>query len=271
MTKVPEAKTCPASVLVKWLNDQVGYKATGKKDKYALDIDTNYPDFYNGKKYGVADWCDVMYDDGMINCYGEQNAFRLTCQPKKSSGAGVKYSARYYRAKNKWLKAGKTPSPGDQIFFGKEGDEYHTGGVVKVEGGKVYTVEGNTTGGLVRARSYSLKSTKIAGYGTPDFDPEPSPTPTPTPPEPTPTPSPIAPATCFSVSDKGTYKCTANELNVRSDADTSKKNVLAVLKKGDKVTCYGYSKKDKSGNKWLCIRTSKGVEGYSCAKYLTKV
>lgn len=49
--------------------------------------------------------------------------------------------------------------------------------VIKVEGGKVYTIEGNTSsaagvvanGGCVRNKSYALTYAKIAGYGRPDY------------------------------------------------------------------------------------------------------
>lgn len=55
---------------------------------------------------------------------------------------------------------------------------YHTGLVVKVAGGRVYTIEGNTSsspgvvpnGGMVRDKSYSINYAQIGGYGTPDWD-----------------------------------------------------------------------------------------------------
>lgn len=54
---------------------------------------------------------------------------------------------------------------------------YHTGIVEKVAGGRVYTIEGNTSsaagvvenGGCVRDKSYALTYSKIGGYGRPDF------------------------------------------------------------------------------------------------------
>ena len=53
---------------------------------------------------------------------------------------------------------------------------YHTGLVEKVSGGRVYTIEGNTSsapgvvpnGGMVRNKSYSINYAQIGGYGTPD-------------------------------------------------------------------------------------------------------
>lgn len=54
---------------------------------------------------------------------------------------------------------------------------YHTGLVVKVSGGRVYTIEGNTSsaagvvpnGGCVRDKSYPLGASYIGGYGRPDY------------------------------------------------------------------------------------------------------
>ena len=54
---------------------------------------------------------------------------------------------------------------------------YHTGIVVAVGGGKVTTVEGNTSsaagvvanGGAVREKSYSINYNQIGGYGRPDY------------------------------------------------------------------------------------------------------
>jgi hypothetical protein len=67
---------------------------------------------------------------------------------------------------------------GDQIFFGAKGDEDHTGIVYKVDGSKVYTIEGNTSGaagvvangGGVFKKSYTLNDSRISGYGRPRYD-----------------------------------------------------------------------------------------------------
>lgn len=55
------------------------------------------------------------------------------------------------------------PQKGDAIFFGPE--PHHVGIVVKVQGGRVYTIEGNKDD-AVRERSYPLGSSKISGYGS---------------------------------------------------------------------------------------------------------
>lgn len=141
--------------------------------KYARDLDA-IPDFYNGKKNGYA-WCDVFVDWCFVKAFGAEAALKLTCQPKKSAGAGCKYSAQYYKNKGQFHT---TPKVGDQIFFASGGAPNHTGIVYKVDSSKVYTVEGNTSGasgvvangGGVCRKSYALNYSRIYGYGRPAYD-----------------------------------------------------------------------------------------------------
>lgn len=62
---------------------------------------------------------------------------------------------------------------GDIIFFdwadSNDGKAEHVGIVEKVENGKVYTVEGNSTGDTCRQKEYSIDSSVILGYGTPMY------------------------------------------------------------------------------------------------------
>lgn len=69
----------------------------------------------------------------------------------------------------------KDPKPGDQIFFStahSKSNVSHTGLVEKVDGSKVYTIEGNTSDRVAR-RSYYLSDSYIVGYGRPAYDAEP--------------------------------------------------------------------------------------------------
>lgn len=163
---------------------EVGYKETGKNiTKYSKDFDMKYTDFYNTKKQG-AEWCDIFVDWCFVTAYGEAKALELLYQPKKSCGAGCKYSANYFRSKNAFVKRGQDlPHEGDQIFFGAYGEESHTGLVKEVKDGRVYTIEGNSND-AVREKNYSLSYNKISGYGRPDWkviEETPAPTPAPTP------------------------------------------------------------------------------------------
>lgn len=64
-----------------------------------------------------------------------------------------------------------TPIPGDYVFFDWSGgsDPDHAGAVLCVEGGKVYTIEGNSNG-QVAVHSYSLSDPRIVGYGVLDWN-----------------------------------------------------------------------------------------------------
>lgn len=81
-----------------------------------------------------------------MQAFGEEMARKLLCQPRKSSGAGCTSSSIYYKEKGQFYDY---PEPGDQIFFyATDGNGFgHTGIVEKVNGGKVTTIEGNTSAG----------------------------------------------------------------------------------------------------------------------------
>lgn len=65
-------------------------------------------------------------------------------------------------------KGSYIPKRGDIIFFLSNGAS-HTGVVEKSSGGKVYTIEGNTSDRVAR-RNYDLSNARITGYGTPKYD-----------------------------------------------------------------------------------------------------
>jgi len=142
--------------------------------KYARDLDSL--GVYNGKKNGYA-WCDIFVDWCFIKAFGLEVAMKMTGQPMGGLGAGCTFSARYYKNMGRFITS--NPKSGDQIFFTEDVGStfYHTGIVEKVSGGKVYTIEGNTSsaqgvvanGGCVRKKSYSLTYSKIGGYGRPDY------------------------------------------------------------------------------------------------------
>ena len=114
---------------------------SGNWTKYARDLD-KITGFYNGRKNGFA-WCDCFVDWCFVQAYGAATAKALLCQPDNSAGAGCTYSAQYYKNKGRFHAS---PVVGDQIFFGSGSESTHTGLVWKVDGEKVYTVEGNTSG-----------------------------------------------------------------------------------------------------------------------------
>lgn len=156
------------------LDDKTANAGSANITKYARDLDAM--GFYNGKKQGVA-WCDVFVDWCFVQAYGKAAALSLTCQPTRAesnAGAGCKWSRSYYKAKG---QLHDSPEAGDQIFFGDDSSVSHTGLVIDVEGGRVYTVEGNTSGangvvsngGGVCRKSYPVGYARIVGYGRPAY------------------------------------------------------------------------------------------------------
>lgn len=144
--------------------------------KYARDLAA--VSYFNGSKQGVA-WCATFVCWCFYKAYGKGAALALTCQPtntKNNAGAGCRHARNYYKQKG---QLHDTPQAGDQIFFysSDKSSISHTGLVYKVDGDRVYTVEGNTSGasgviangGGVCKKSYALSYTRIAGYGRPRY------------------------------------------------------------------------------------------------------
>lgn len=155
------------------LDDKTANAGSANWNRYARDIDSKYPDFYNGRKNGYS-WCDIFVDWCFIECFGYEKALKMLYQPTKSAGAGCQYSANYYRAHNAFYRV---PNVGDQVFFGDYGNEGHTGIVIDVEGSIVTTVEGNTSGGYgvdangdgVYIKRYDIRTQYIPGFGRPNW------------------------------------------------------------------------------------------------------
>lgn len=87
------------------------------------------------------------------------------------SGAMPKFSlcsdgVDWFAARGRFMDASYVPSAGDLIFFDWDHDGHvnHVGIVESVSGGKVYTVEGNSSD-RVRRKSYALENSSIYGYG----------------------------------------------------------------------------------------------------------
>lgn len=90
--------------------------------------------------------------------------------------AGCVNGVQWFKDRGQWMDGADEPVPGMIIFFDwdspngssgpQDGLSDHTGIVVKVENGIVYTVEGNS-GDSCRERQYSVGYYEILGYGVP--------------------------------------------------------------------------------------------------------
>ena len=80
----------------------------------------------------------------------------------------------WFKDRGQWIGNSFEPSPGMIIFFdwndedGQDGKADHVGIVEKVENGRVYTIEGNTSDSC-RQRSYPVGYYQILGYGIPVY------------------------------------------------------------------------------------------------------
>lgn len=155
------------------LDDPTANAGNKNYTKYARDMDKLGA--YNTPKNGYA-WCAVFVLWCFTQAFGLDIAQKMLAQTKGGTGAGCTPSARSFKAAGRFYT---TPEIGDQIFFTNDGGttSNHTGIVVKIENGKVYTIEGNTSsasgvvanGGSVAEKSYTLANSKIMGYGRPDW------------------------------------------------------------------------------------------------------
>ncbi len=93
--------------------------------------------------------------------------------------ASVQYMEDQMKAAGKWhARDASPPQPGDIIFFKNRGDSdsgpgRHVGIVERVENGRVYTIEGNSSNAVSR-RSYPVDHPRISGWGRMDSAPPPA-------------------------------------------------------------------------------------------------
>lgn len=116
-----------------------------------------------GGTYGYA-WCAVFVT-WCLRQAGEG----------ESAGGGFSscslWVARLKELGQYTARSAHTPKMGDLIFFRSSGTSRisdHVGLVREVRGGRVYTVEGNSSG-RVSLRDYALSDTYIVGYGRPVY------------------------------------------------------------------------------------------------------
>lgn len=88
--------------------------------------------------------------------------------------AGCVNGVNWFKERAQWTDNSAEPTPGMIIFFdwddeeGQDGQADHVGIVEKVENGRVYTIEGNTSDSC-RERSYPLGYYEILGFGIPAY------------------------------------------------------------------------------------------------------
>ena len=166
-----------AEKVIKVAEGEVGYLE--KKSNKDLESKTANAGSKNYTKYGRwiganGDyWCASFLSWIFYKSYGSVLGKQLLC------GA---FSAACETIRKNFSKKGQykaSPAIGDVIFFSgtRHSGANHIGIVYKIADGKVYTIEGNTSGasgvvdngGGVAKKSYALTNSKILGYGHPDY------------------------------------------------------------------------------------------------------
>lgn len=114
-------------------------------------------------------WCNIFVNAVFIRCFGLEVGAAILYQPIGGGSALCRASAEFFKAAGAWIERGRTPEPGDVIFFYHSGGINHMGIVSRVTGGSVITVEGNSSD-MVAERVYSVGDNSIAGYGRPRWE-----------------------------------------------------------------------------------------------------
>lgn len=135
--------------------------------------DENFTIF--GKWYGLNGfaWCAMF-----VSYVAWKAGVPASIIPKQKSCTAD--GVAFFKKVGRWHpRAGYTPVPGDIIYFTNNGGKTaaHVGIVYNVDTSRVYTIEGNTSGGStlisngggVAKKSYPLTYAKIYGYGNPSY------------------------------------------------------------------------------------------------------
>ena len=150
--------------LLSWCMAQVGTpEGADNWNKYAAMPELTK--LYGGSLQNQP-WCDILTDAAFIACFGLKIGAAMTYQPIGGGSALCRTSALYFQEHGAWSRS---PEPGDVIFFYRSGAINHQGIVIRITGGSVMTVEGNS-GDKVAERCYSLGDSSIAGYGRPRWE-----------------------------------------------------------------------------------------------------
>ena len=201
--KIDEETTIEKRILYinitsKTLNDMIVKYSFNTVQKEQLDelLSSKYDDLWNGVIYGISkgdsdmvkialsqvgnvggqpywswygfnsrvEWCACF-----VSWVADQAGYiEKKIIPKFS---GCQNGIDWFKAMGQWKDKGFIPKSGDIIFFDWEvdGKVNHVGIVEKVENGKVYTIEGNSTNDTCRQKEYNINSKYIYGYGTPVY------------------------------------------------------------------------------------------------------
>ena len=165
------------SKLIETALAEIGYleKASNNNlnDKTANAGSANYTKYGAWYPMQAQPWCAMF-----VSWCAEQAGIPTSIIPKHAS---CYVGVSFFSSKGLFhLRSGYTPKVGDIVYFSSStypSGGAHVGIVYAVDSAKVYTIEGNTSGGStlisngggVAKKSYTLAYANIYGYGSPDY------------------------------------------------------------------------------------------------------
>lgn len=150
--------------VVNWALGELGYQE-GPEDNWTKYAEDPLVTKLLGWKPQKQPWCDFFTDEDFLVNFGLEAAAAMTYQPIGKGSALCKTSAQFFKNNGAFFQS---PERGDVIFFYVGGEINHQGIVVDVNGGLVYTVEGNSSDRVAK-RVYGVGGQNIAGYGRPKW------------------------------------------------------------------------------------------------------
>mgnify|MGYP000919710527 CR=1 FL=1 len=158
VTMLQVSANAQANKLVSVAESQIGYKTLSNGT-------TKY-----GTWYGIPKgaWCAMF-----VSWCANQAGISTSIVPKH---ADCDVGKNWFKSRGLWKNSKSqggtyTPKKGDIIYFSSKytmSDSTHVGIVTSVSGGRVYTIEGNTSK-MCNKRNYSLGDRYIIGYGVPKY------------------------------------------------------------------------------------------------------
>lgn len=233
----------------------LGYNEGDGTHKKILEIYNAHKPLARGYKMKPTDdWCA---------CFVSAVAIKAGFTDIMPTEVGCGKMIDLYKKLGCWKESDSyKPAPGDVIFYDWEdngvgdnkGTPNHVGIVVSVTGNTISIIEGNKSN-AVAYRKIPVNGKYIRGYGLPNYKTKAvnkKPT--------------TEPAKYLDKEYSRTYTVNASALNMRRGAGTNK-DVIKVLKRGDKVRCYGYYSKVGTA-RWMYVVASDGTVGYCHKNYL---
>jgi peptidoglycan hydrolase-like protein with peptidoglycan-binding domain len=149
--------------LLAWAAEQIGYREGGDNyNQYAAMPEISRLLGWDAQN---QPWCNIFVLAAFVCCFGLDAGAAMLYQRVGRGSALCRASAQFFKDAGAWHTR---PEPGDIIFFYVNGDINHQGVVIRVYGGSIVTVEGNSSD-QVAERVYQLGASNIAGYGRPNW------------------------------------------------------------------------------------------------------